>query len=128
MKRSPLALGLALLLGAAGAAHFVRPEPFDSIVPPVLGEPRPWVLISGVAEIACAGLLASAKTRRLGALAAIVLFVAVFPANVYAALTGGYSGLPEPFNTAAAAYARLPLQALLIWWAWSIYRQDRADG
>ena len=39
------------LLGFAGTMHFIRPQPFDSIVPPSLGNRRAWTYASGVAEI-----------------------------------------------------------------------------
>jgi uncharacterized membrane protein len=49
----------------------------------------------------------------------------VFPANVWAALQGGMQGLDAPFDSAAVAWARLPLQIPMIWWASEVAR--RAD-
>lgn len=109
-RRSPAgALSLAAFLAVAGAAHFVVPRPYQRIVPEVLADPAFWVRWSGVAEIACAGLVAHPRTRRLGALAAAGIFVVVFPANVKMALDGG--------GPAGLAWARLPLQVPLVWWA-----------
>lgn len=99
------------LLGTAGALHVVAPKPFDSIIPPQLpGEPRWYTYASGVAELVTAGLIAAPRTRRLGGLAAVALFVAVFPANIQMATLWRN----QPPAKKAIAYGRLPLQALLI--------------
>lgn len=102
---------LAALLGGAGTMHFVRPEPFDTIVPRALpGRTRNFTYASGVAELGVAGLLAVPRTRRLGGIAAAVLFVAVFPANVQMAIDWRRA---RP-GKRAIAVGRLPLQGLLI--------------
>jgi uncharacterized membrane protein len=111
-------MSLAALLAIAGAAHFVVPRPYQRIVPELLGDPAFWVRWSGVAEIACAGLVAHPRTRRVGAWAAAGIFVVVFPANVKMALDGGVP--------AGLAWVRLPLQVPLIWWALGVaYLRER---
>lgn len=121
MKRLSSTL-LAALLAGAGVLHFVRPEFYDGLIPPFLGDPRPWVYGSGVAELAVAAAVAVPATRRRGAWAAAVLFVAVFPANVYLAFEPG--DLPR-----WAAIARLPLQVPLVLWALQVAkRSDRPVG
>lgn len=119
------ALALASFLAIAGAAHFVAPEPYRRIVPQVLGNPAFWVRWSGVAEIGCAALVAYPRTRRIGGCAAVVLLVAVFPANVRMALDGGIPGASFPLGSAPAAWARLPLQFVLIGWAVAVARSAR---
>jgi uncharacterized membrane protein len=104
----------------AGVAHFAVPKSYERIVPRVVGDPAFWVRWSGVAEIVCAGLLAVRRTRRAGALATVGVLLAVFPANVRMALDGGIPGRPFPLGSAAAAWARLPLQAPLVMWAWRV--------
>jgi uncharacterized membrane protein len=108
---------LAGFLGIAGLAHFVVPGFYDAIVPRLLpGSQRNWVLASGAAEIACAAVVATPRTRRLGATVAAILFVVVLPANVQMAVDWrNRSILP-----ATMAFARLPLQVPLIWWAWRV--------
>src|ERR1035437_2949307 len=81
--------------------------------------PRP---AGGVAEIICALLLLTPRTRRLGAWATVALLVAVLPANVQMALDGGYPDAPFPANSAVGAWLRLPLQVPLVWWALSLRR------
>lgn len=117
-RNSVVALPLAALLGTAGSLHFAKPEFFDAIVPDWMpGEKRTTTLISGAAEIAVAALIAIPRTRRLGGQLAALTFAAVFPANIQAALDGGMTQVPPPLNSAAAAWARLPLQIPLIAWA-----------
>jgi uncharacterized membrane protein len=110
---------LAALLVGAGATHFVRPELYDSLVPPLLpGSARAWVYGSGVAELAVGAAVAAPRTRRQGALAAAGLFVAVFPGNVYMAFEPG--DVPR-----WAALLRLPLQVPLVLWAVQVWRRER---
>ncbi|MGH8916885.1 MAG: DoxX family protein [Actinomycetes bacterium] len=57
--------------------------------------------------------VAAPRTRRRGGMAAALLFVAVFPANVQMALDWRGRTLPQQ----ALAWGRLPLQLPLIAWA-----------
>lgn len=116
---------MAVLLAVAGALHFAVPAPFDALVPIALpGSPRLWTLLSGGAELAVAAAVAVPRTRRLGGLAAAVLFVAVFPGNVKMAIDWSDRSLPEQ----ALAYGRLPLQVPLVWWALTVYRNARRSS
>ncbi|MGF1646417.1 MAG: hypothetical protein ACFCVF_05810 [Kineosporiaceae bacterium] len=96
------------------------PRVYDAVVPPwVPGPARAWTYGSGVAELAVAGLLAVPRTRRVGGWAAAGLFVAVYPANLHMAAValGRWRARPsDPRRAAvaAAALARLPLQAPLV--------------
>jgi len=123
MTRSDgIALGLAGVLGFAGVAHFVNPGFFDEIVPHALpASPRSWTYVSGAAELVCAAAVARPSTRRIGGLAAAILFIAVFPANVQMAI----DWRNRPAIEQAGAYGRLPLQVPLVLWAWRV-RRDAA--
>lgn len=111
---------LALLLTTTGIWHFASPHGFESIVPGFLGAPAFWVQLSGVAELACAAGLAVPRTRHVAAIAAVLLFVVVFPANIKMALdSGGGEGNP------GVAWGRLPLQIPLVAWAVYIARRSR---
>jgi uncharacterized membrane protein len=108
----------AMLIGM-GALHFVAPKPFDTIVPTELpGSARFYTLASGVGELATGTLLLAPRTRRLGALAAVALFVAVFPANVNSVRIFWNKGWPARI----AMLARLPLQVPMITQALKAYR------
>jgi uncharacterized membrane protein len=115
-----LKLLLASLMIVAGVMHFVSPKAYVRIVPKALPAPLLIVYVSGLCEILGGiGLLLPA-TQRLAAWGLVALFVAVFPANVNMALNRiplGRKPIP-PF----LLWARLPLQAVLIAWAWSFTR------
>jgi uncharacterized membrane protein len=100
----------AMLVGM-GAAHFAAPTPFDTIVPAELpGSARFYTYASGVAEVGTGALLLLPRTRRFGALAAVALFVAVFPAN----LNMVRLWWSKPWPMRIGALARLPLQVPMI--------------
>lgn len=110
----------AMLLGV-GSLHFLTPKPFDEIVPAELpGSARFYTYASGVAELATGALLLVPRTRRLGALAAVALFVAVFPANVNMVRLWKN----KPVVMRAGALARLPLQIPMVLEALKIYRNS----
>lgn len=120
LRRHGPALALAALLGGSGVLHLWRPRVYRGLIPKVLGDPGPWVLGSGVAELACAAALAVPATRRAGGLASAALLVGVFPGNITMAVRSrGRTGL------AVVAWARLPLQVPLVAWAWSVARAAR---
>src|SRR5947209_11933084 len=102
---------VAAMLMGIGTVHFLAPKPFDDIVPAELpGDARLYTYASGVAEIAVGALLVPRRTPRRAALAAAVLFVGVFPANVN--MCRLWWGKPWPMRI--AALARLPLQIPMI--------------
>lgn len=111
---------LAGFLAAAAVTHYVAPKQYNAIVPRSLpGSPRTWTYISGAAELAVAAAVAHPRLRRRGGLAAAGLFVVVFPANVK--MAKDWSDRPAPLK--AAAYARLPIQVPLVWWALRVSRK-----
>jgi uncharacterized membrane protein len=100
----------ALLLGT-GTVHFLAPKPFDDIVPAELpGSPRFYTYASGVAEVGIGALLLARRTRRNAALAAVALFIGVFPANVNMVRLWW----DKPWPMRIIALARLPLQIPMI--------------
>jgi uncharacterized membrane protein len=110
----------AMLMGM-GTLHFVAPKPFDGIVPVELpGGQRFYTYASGVGELATGALLLSARTRKLGALSAVALFLAVFPANINMVRLWR----DKPLFMRLGAIARLPLQIPMIIAALKIYRNS----
>lgn len=111
------AVGLAGLLTTTGAIHLVAPHRFDAAVPTWLpGSVLGWELVSGVAELGCALLLAAPRTRSLGGYATAALFVAVFPGNLDMARRA------RSPKGRAITLLRLPLQVPLVVWAWRVAR------
>ena len=107
------------LLVGMGVLHFVAPKPFDTIVPAELpGSARLYTHGSGVAEVAVGTALLVPRTRKLGALAAIALYLGVFPANVNMVRLWK----DKPALMRACAWARLPLQIPMITQAYKVYR------
>jgi len=117
LPERPSVVLLCGMLAGVGTLHLVHPESFEDLVPRPLGDPRLWTYVSGLAELTGAALLAVPRTRRFGGWWTAALLVAVFPGNVKAALDGGMPSAPPPLDTAAAAWARLPLQLPLVLWA-----------
>lgn len=109
------ALALSAFLGGAGAMHFAFPKFYDAMIPEALpGSPRTWTYGSGAAEIAVATAVLAPRTRRLGGLAAAVLFAGVLPGNVKMALDARNS---DSTAFRLGTLLRLPMQLPLIGWA-----------
>lgn len=123
-KARRAALTLAALLAGTGLSHFVVTNQYERIVPRVLGAAsvRPLVLVTGGVELVIGALVAIPATRRVGAVSAAGLFVLMFPANVQMALDGGLAGAGFPLGSPLVSWLRLPLQAVLVWWALSLDR------
>jgi uncharacterized membrane protein len=114
---------MVMLMGGAGTTHFTNPDFYDAIVPRWLpGAPRLWVQASGVAELACAALLVPKRTRRLGGWLTVGTLLTVWIANIQAVIDGGMRDADPPFDSAAAAWIRLPLQLPMIYDAARIAR------
>jgi uncharacterized membrane protein len=106
---------LSLLMVTAGTLHFVNPATFMAIVPSYLPSPLALVYISGFFEILGGVGLQVARFRRWAAWGLVALFIAVFPANVNMALH------QLPFGQTVypmGNWFRLPLQLVLIYWAY----------
>lgn len=112
--------GLVALFAVSGTMHFVRPLPFETIVPRRLPGRRRLVYASGAVELGCAAGLAIPASRRLAGLVSAVLLVMVFPANVQMAYDVRRRGSRA---ATALAVGRLPLQVPLVRAAWRARRR-----
>ena len=134
---SAAAMG-ALLLASAGK-HFRDPGFYRDVVPGYLcrqdavpGEPRSstaqhpwavlsrdeWIALSGLLELAAAVGILLPPTRKPTATALTAMFTAFLAGHVDA-LLGAYGPQGTPRRRKIHA-VRLPLQAPLIMWAWSL--------
>lgn len=113
---------LAVSLGVIGVLHFAVSEPFVKIVPDFLPYHLELVYISGFFEILGAIGLLVPPVSQAAAWGIIALFIAVFPANINMAVNHIHiDGVPDsPWFQAV----RLPLQAVLIAWAYWYTRPD----
>ncbi|GAB3260842.1 DoxX family protein [Larkinella harenae] len=105
--------GIAAVYIVSGLLHFFRPQPYLRIMPPYIPYHSQMVLLSGIAEVILGIGLLFPATRPLAAWGLILLLLAVFPANVYMATSEKFINIPTWIR-----WGRLPLQAVLIWWAW----------
>ena len=102
------------LFVAAGVSHFRFTSVYLRIMPPLLPQPRLLVQISGAIEIFLGLLLLVPAWTRMAAWGLVTLLITVFPANVYMTMH------PERFPRLPVwlLWVRLPLQGVLIAWAW----------
>jgi len=110
---------LGLLFIVAGVLHFLLSDFYVSIMPPYLPWHRELVFLSGVCEVALGVLFLVPRFMTLAAWGLIALLIAVFPANVHMALhTSEY-----PAHSPLVLWLRLPLQGVLIAWAYWLTRR-----
>ena len=105
---------MSILYIAAGINHFIHHLTYEKIMPHWLPLHNELVFLSGVFEILFAVLLLIPITRIIGAWCIILLLIAVFPANIQMAISYYQQNDPNLWK----AVVRLPLQILLIWWAY----------
>ena len=110
--------GLSVFFVYFGIDHFVNPDFYLSIMPPAFPLHAEAVYISGFFEILGGICVLIPSLRKLAGCGLIALLIAVYPANIYMAIT------PEAFPEMSIGllYFRLPLQFLFIYWAYSITR------
>ncbi|HSF15780.1 MAG TPA: DoxX family membrane protein [Vicinamibacteria bacterium] len=108
-------IALAVLFAFTGVSHFILTEGMAEMVPPPL-PPVPTVLATGVFEILGAAGLMVPRTQRTAAWCLFSFLVAVFPANVYAALQ--HTGLGGHIEGPSYLLRRGPLQLLFLTWTW----------
>ena len=111
---------LTIGMVGAGLNHFRSVDTYVGMMPSVFPDAwdAPLVYLSGVFEILGGLGLILPATRKLAAFGIIALLVAVFPANVNMAINHlplGTEPVPQ-----WALWARLPLQAVMIAWAWFV--------
>lgn len=112
----------SLFYAAAGINHFVHSHTYVAIMPPHYSHPLGWVQFTGAAEIAGAVGLLIPQTRRAAAWGITAMLVGYYDVHLYMATH------PERFASLPlwALYGRLPLQLVLIAWAYLYARRDRA--
>ena len=101
---------MGVLYISSGVQHFANTGWFMKIMPPYLPYHKELIYLSGAFEIILGIMLLFEKTRFLAGWGLILLLIAVFPANIYAAQTNGAA----MGTSAAIAWVRLPLQGLFI--------------
>ncbi|MFC7549519.1 hypothetical protein [Plantactinospora sp. GCM10030261] len=129
--RSAAAHALAVMLCMTASAHFVpagvtvMPTHDDLVqmVPPAVPFPSAAVYLTGVLELLGALGLIISRTRRAAGYCLALLFVALLPANIHAAIAG-VTLAGEP---AAPLWQRIPEQVIYIAAALWVGRGAKAE-
>jgi len=103
---------MSLLYITVGVKHFINPDFFVTIVPPIISWKEEAVLVSGFIEVILGILLLFNQTRKLAAWGIILLLIAVLPANIYLYL----SEIPREILSISKSQAlfRIPFQIPLM--------------
>ena len=120
LKR-PLLYVMGVFYAAAGVFHFVAPKVYARVVPPQFPRPVALVYLSGIAEIVLGIGVLIRRTRQQSAWGIIALLIAVFPTNVHMATNNVATDAAPDWAesiTRAVLWLRLPLQGVLMLWAW----------
>ncbi len=114
---------MSLFYVMAGFNHFKNPEFYLKMIPAMLPAPTVLNAVSGAVEMALGMMLIRPEVRSIAAWGLILLLIAVFPANVSMYLQGGAAfDVPD-----WVLLARLPLQGLLLAWAYWHTRNPEID-
>lgn len=101
----------------AGLNHFRVPAMYVAAIPSYFPQPRLLNILAGIAEIVLGVMLMLPATRRLAAWGIILMLIAFLPVHIdwiiHAPVMLGNTTI-SPF----VAWLRIPLQVLLILWAW----------
>ena len=103
---------ISLLYINVGVQHFINPDFFITIVPPIIKWKVKAVIVSGFIEILLGILLLFKQSRKLASWGIILLLIAVFPANIYLYIS---ENARETLNISKnQALFRMPFQITLI--------------
>lgn len=111
---------LGIFFIGAGVMHFARPEFYLNIMPPYLPLHLELVYLSGAFEMALGAMLLVRRWAPIAGWGLMLLLIAVFPANIYV-----YQHQELVPASPLMHLLRLPLQAVLILWAFWYTRPDR---
>jgi len=113
----------AIFYVLAGLNHFVSTDAYYAIMPKWLPAHSYLIYLSGITEIVSGILLLFSSTRKLAAMLLILMLIAFIPAHIYMIQMAPFM-LGKILVTPFIAWARLPFQALFIYWAWYYYRNS----
>jgi len=112
-----IAMGVMLLFTAIG--HFKFKTSMAAMIPLYIPKKVEIVLFTGVLEILFAIGLGFENTRYYTGISLIIFFLAILPANIYAAKHQiNYEDLYKPGPGIKYLWFRIPFQFFLIAWVW----------
>lgn len=106
---------MAALYIGAGAMHFVKPRMYGRIMPGWIPAHMPLVYLSGILEMVFGAALFFPAGQQAGLYGIIALLVLFLPVHVHM-LTDKKASMGLPYWV---LLLRMPLQGLLIYWAYS---------
>ncbi|MGD1920293.1 MAG: DoxX family protein [Pleurocapsa sp.] len=121
-KKQTFRILLAILMVLAGSSHFFADGVYLKIYPPFLPYPATMVYFTGVAEILGGIGLLIPRVSRVAAWGFVLLYIAVYPANINMAVNNIHIDNIPDGNWFQAI--RLPFQFVLIAWAWWLTRSQ----
>lgn len=116
IRRKIVLLSLAIFFIYFGIDHFINPDFYLSIMPPSFPLHHEAVYISGLFEIIGGMGLLIYRFRKIAGWGLFALLIAVYPANIYMAVTP--SAFPD--IPIFILYLRLGLQFIFLYWAYTI--------
>ena len=116
IRRKIVLLSLAIFFIYFGFDHFINPDFYLSIMPPSFPLHHEAVYISGLFEIIGGMGILIYRFRKIAGWGLFALLIAVYPANIYMAVTP--SAFPD--IPIFILYLRLGLQFIFLYWAYTI--------
>jgi uncharacterized membrane protein len=106
---------MTFVYAASGIYHFVNPAFYEMIMPEWLPCHSVLNTLGGISEILLAAMLLSDKTRKVSSYL-IILMLVVFLFLIHIPMAIDFYRTDNPGLT--ISIIRLPIQFILIWWAW----------
>lgn len=104
---------MAVIYILAGINHFRSPKMYEHIMPPYIPAPSSMVVLSGVFEMVFGLMLLNPETQSIAAWGIILMLLVFFTVHIHM-LTHERASMKLP---RWVLIARIPLQFLLIYWA-----------
>jgi uncharacterized membrane protein len=116
-KKTVLTSIFGVFLIGMGVLHFVNPTPFLAFIPEVLPQELLNIL-AGIAELGLGLGVFFNVTARLAKLGIVFLMLVFLPIHFFDMFRD-----PPAIGSFTAAVIRFPMQFVLIYWAWYIYKK-----
>jgi uncharacterized membrane protein len=108
--------GLAFAFFFFSIGHFVKTAGMVEMLPPIIPFRMELIYATGILEFFIGVALLIPRFQHKASLVAIIVFIVFFPANIYSAINS--IGLGGHQWGAIYLFIRLPLQVILIAWAY----------
>ena len=122
MSKKALTIAMSLFYTLAGLYHFINPVFYVGLIPESIDEKEFIIAISGLLEIILGLFLLFRETRKIAAIA-IILMLVVFLFAVHFPMALDFFDNENPLLW--FAILRIPIQFLLIFWAYRIAKIRR---